>query len=168
MFRRIVCRWRPCLVAALAILLISIAISYRWAFGFGHPGKRFECFVVQGSFYVNTFPPGMVQSEIEPVVGWKSGFGVTRAALYLPWVPLRPKVQHHAPGRWSLEFPLSLPVGAIALTIVLPMGVVLWRRHFRPPPGVCVKCRYDLRHNVSGVCPECGAAIRDRSTNKST
>ena len=31
-----------------------------------------------------------------------------------------------------------------------------WRRRRK---GLCVKCRYDLTGNESGVCPECGDAI---------
>lgn len=35
-----------------------------------------------------------------------------------------------------------------------------WKRLFRPPPGHCQTCGYDLTSNVSGVCPECGEPIR--------
>jgi hypothetical protein len=33
-----------------------------------------------------------------------------------------------------------------------------WRR--RPPPGHCRACGYNLKGNISGVCPECGEAVR--------
>ncbi len=32
--------------------------------------------------------------------------------------------------------------------------------HRAAHPGRCLKCGYDLSKNTSGVCPECGAAIR--------
>jgi hypothetical protein len=32
-----------------------------------------------------------------------------------------------------------------------------WRRRSRRRPGVCRSCGYDLRGNISGVCPECGS-----------
>lgn len=35
-----------------------------------------------------------------------------------------------------------------------------WRRRRK---GLCVKCGYDLTGNVSGVCPECGTKVEDRS-----
>lgn len=31
----------------------------------------------------------------------------------------------------------------------------------RPPPGHCPRCAYDLTGNVSGTCPECGAAVAE-------
>jgi hypothetical protein len=31
-------------------------------------------------------------------------------------------------------------------------------RH-RPRPGLCLRCGYNLTGNLSGVCPECGAAV---------
>lgn len=56
---------------------------------------------------------------------------------------------------------------------LLPMGVVfagygivsLVRAYKLPtvdrfPPGCCVKCGYDLKGNVSGVCPECGKKMQ--------
>jgi hypothetical protein len=35
-----------------------------------------------------------------------------------------------------------------------------WRRHGR---ALCTNCGYNLTGNVSGVCPECGTAMRSRS-----
>lgn len=37
-------------------------------------------------------------------------------------------------------------------------------RDLRFRKGVCVRCAYDLTGNVSGVCPECGTAIRNPKT----
>lgn len=34
-----------------------------------------------------------------------------------------------------------------------------WDQHFRPPPGHCQACGYNLTGNVSGVCPECGEQL---------
>ncbi|MDB5301121.1 MAG: hypothetical protein JWO87_2784 [Phycisphaerales bacterium] len=34
-------------------------------------------------------------------------------------------------------------------------------RHFARIAGRCLKCGYDLIHNVSGVCPECGTPIHE-------
>ncbi len=44
---------------------------------------------------------------------------------------------------------------------------VIWQRYAHRPPFVptgryCVECGYDLRGNVSGVCPECGAPVESR------
>jgi len=37
------------------------------------------------------------------------------------------------------------------------------RRLERMRNGLCVDCGYDLRGNVSGVCPECGTPITSRA-----
>ena len=34
------------------------------------------------------------------------------------------------------------------------------RRYRRRRKGLCVKCGYDLTGNVSGICPECGAEVK--------
>jgi hypothetical protein len=54
---------------------------------------------------------------------------------------------------WYAAMPLRLPALAFAATTLL-----LWRMSRPQPPGFCVQCRYDLRGNVSGRCPECGRA----------
>lgn len=55
------------------------------------------------------------------------------------------------PGLWALW----IPVWLLIVLPAIPLSWLLLRR--RPiPPGHCRKCSYDLRGNVSGVCPECG------------
>ena len=50
-------------------------------------------------------------------------------------------------------FVFFLPVGFLA-------GIPIWWLKPKPkPPGYCQKCGYNLRGNVSGVCPECGEKI---------
>ena len=51
---------------------------------------------------------------------------------------------------------LLLPLWPFVLLSALVAGW-LWRRDRpRPGPGHCQRCGYNLRGNVSGVCPECG------------
>jgi DMSO/TMAO reductase YedYZ heme-binding membrane subunit len=54
---------------------------------------------------------------------------------------------------------------AVAFALVAAGVYVAWRierprelRRLRRERGQCVRCGYDLRGNVSGVCPECGGA----------
>ena len=55
----------------------------------------------------------------------------------------------------TVIIPLWLPTAFSAM-----MCWVLWRAWInRPRPGHCVKCRYNLTGNTSGVCPECGDQI---------
>ena len=44
-------------------------------------------------------------------------------------------------------------------------GVVIAVRRYtrKPPPGFCQNCGYNLRGNISGVCPECGTDINSSS-----
>ncbi len=59
-------------------------------------------------------------------------------------------------------FPFWLPAAVLA-------GVSCWlarpllRDLHRRRHDLCVGCGYDLRGNVSGVCPECGGPVGDRS-----
>lgn len=69
-----------------------------------------------------------------------------------------------APGSLPRVIPLTVHwPGVIVNTLVyasvllVPVNLVPWIRvHHRRSAGRCVACGYDLRSNVSGVCPECG------------
>jgi cytochrome c553 len=57
---------------------------------------------------------------------------------------------------------LIVPCWAVAAPLAaLPLarGVRAWSRNRRKRAGLCRRCHYNLRGNVSGVCPECGTAI---------
>ncbi len=54
----------------------------------------------------------------------------------------------------SFHLPLIYPFAAVGIPTLL-----VWRFWPKPiKPGRC-PCGYDLRGNVSGVCPECGAEV---------
>ena len=54
----------------------------------------------------------------------------------------------------------------LAVYILLPplaaiaAKAIIWRLKQPSAPGHCETCRYDLTGNISGVCPECGTAIK--------
>ncbi|MCC6908081.1 MAG: hypothetical protein IT430_09090 [Phycisphaerales bacterium] len=50
-----------------------------------------------------------------------------------------------------------IPLWALVVLFAAPT-LRLWWRDRRKPPGLCVKCGYDLRGADHAVCPECGAA----------
>src|SRR5439155_5802664 len=79
---------------------------------------------------------------------------VYRVARY-PDPPGTGRIVTDTTSQWSVPLPL------VALLLLTPGVAGLWarvRRRTRRAKGLCVRCGYDLRGNVSGVCPECGAA----------
>jgi hypothetical protein len=61
---------------------------------------------------------------------------------------------------WPLAYMLA--VAAVLLIPVTFLGRFLDRK-FPPkplPPDWLCLCGYDLRHNVSGICPECGKSVQ--------
>lgn len=56
---------------------------------------------------------------------------------------------------------VSVPLWGIFAVIAVPTLYVWWCDRRRVPPGHCHQCGYNLTGNVSGRCPECGAAIKD-------
>ena len=63
-------------------------------------------------------------------------------------------------GRWGSSREVTMPIWPLAAATGASAWV-LWRvRRERIPPGTCEHCGYDLTGNVSGQCPECGAAAR--------
>lgn len=63
----------------------------------------------------------------------------------------------------SKDFDVSIAAWQPLTASMIPV-LVLWRRirkDRRAPAGHCRQCRYCLRGNTSGVCPECGTKILD-------
>lgn len=51
---------------------------------------------------------------------------------------------------------------------VIGLGIDYWRNRRTPIDSLfCSHCNYDLTGNVSGVCPECGKSLSDRSNDES-
>jgi hypothetical protein len=58
-----------------------------------------------------------------------------------------------------LAFSLFLMISAL--------GVIQRRRICPSEIGVCVRCRYNLTGNTSGICPECGTPVPKEPAEKS-
>lgn len=59
----------------------------------------------------------------------------------------------------NMRIPLGWPA---FLTGVLAI-VAFRRQRMRHRPGYCKSCGYDLTGNISGVCPECGRRVHEKS-----
>jgi hypothetical protein len=64
----------------------------------------------------------------------------------------------------GLIIPLWFITGIFALLPLLALNRWRTRPQRRLAAGLCAVCGYDLTANVSGVCPECGAARKAAST----
>lgn len=83
--------------------------------------------------------------------------------------PVEPEVRwapiwDNRPGASMLGMPLWIPF----LLAAIPTAFLFWRDRRRIPSGHCLRCRYDLTGNTSGVCPECGTAISPTSAGPET
>jgi hypothetical protein len=69
---------------------------------------------------------------------------------------------------WQRQMLVGVHLGLVAVLLALFPVISLirgpLRRSRRRRRGRCLVCGYDLRGNVSGVCPECGEAVpRERT-----
>jgi hypothetical protein len=81
--------------------------------------------------------------------GWRVSLATT---VRFNWLPV---LMSDKRNWWSFYLPLWIPLVVVAVPTAF-----LWHRDRRMPPGHCQKCGYDLTGNVSGVCPECGTAVK--------
>ena len=66
--------------------------------------------------------------------------------------------------KWHLAFdhqskPFSLAYVTPLLLFPIYWFTSIWRRRLQRKPNHCRSCGYNLTGNVSGICPECGAAV---------
>jgi hypothetical protein len=141
--------WWTALLSTSA-LLIGIAASFAWVFGWTDSGCRYYVYLEHGLICgnPNRRPPGF------PVtLPWYGHFEVYRSGMYTPW-RLFPDIDLSGPGAVAFRIPVHLLLGVSVPMLAVP----LLKRYLHRESGSCTKCGYDLTGNVSGVCPECGEA----------
>lgn len=124
---------------------------------------------------------GIERGKTEPWV-----IAIARSSLLIRWSALQfaddygstyPKTRNvtyrHGPSwcqfewsdntQWGIQDKqclVTLGLWIPMLVIALPTAFLFWRERRRIPPGHCERCRYSLTGNTSGVCPECGTAVK--------
>ena len=112
-------------------------------------------------------PPPPSQAELKRVADARKeltdldGASSTRAAMRR--VELKLVVSGiHRNSHWSFLMPAWL-VTLTTLIVPAVRGVSAWSKRRNVNCNRCRFCGYDLTANVSGVCPECGAACKAAS-----
>lgn len=143
-------RWGG-LVCGVVMIAAWIASRY-WYVGIG-------CW---GSYYVETVDGG-IDFGVFRYVGDREHAYETEIVIetisdtrFLRRVSHRHKMRRIA---WVPYWLLVMALGGLA-------AYLFWRARRRTPSGHCRTCGYDLTGNLSGVCPECGNVIRDRTPEK--
>ena len=70
---------------------------------------------------------------------------------------------------FSNPLALRLPYWIVCLAFAILPTIWLvrwrqWRRQKLIEQGKCIKCKYDLKSNTTGECPECGATTTEGAT----
>jgi hypothetical protein len=116
--------------------------------------------------------------------GWyfcsRAEFDQARASPAASYLRGRQTLQIGRPAMWlssggyGLNLPFTIDTGNgqgasycrevfvplwFPLLLIATLTAFAFRRARRPPPGHCRICGYNLTGNVSGICPECGAAV---------
>ena len=149
-------------VALSGAVVVAGAIpgSFRWVMEWTDSRSRYYLYIDHGVLHGNNVQiPGMRW----PRRPWCGSLRFRRSWIYDPWV-LLPSFWDHGNGEWDFKLPLHFPFFALVAIVVVPILPPVIKRK-RRKRGLCVKCEYDLRGNVSGVCPECGTKIEAPRTS---
>ncbi len=140
-----------------------------------HSMKRFA--VATGIFIVLTWCASLYcyVSYIYAASPWAWNIGFSSGVLYFGfvdnssgWMNRSDGWNFYIPAEWQWygfglptfrPFHAAIPMWVLLLIVAELTLFHYWRR--RPPSvdGLCDACQYDLRGNVSGICPECGTVI---------
>jgi len=165
-------------LCAAESLLLLLAVGALWVRSFSRLDEGFLIYSVEGSEQVGVMEGRVLFQHHEPAEGVRgrplrvSVRSTPSDALPPRFWPAMEKGRMLWPGARSLRaatvpgdsfWVLMMPVWQVGLIFaLLPMFwlVVRGKRIQRRRSGRCVACGYELRGNVSGVCPECGAACK--------
>ena len=138
------------------VMMCASLVSVRWGFQWASPAAHHLVGLRGGAvlyfgFRINPpLGPEFYESLIQ-LPNW--GFSALYRGGY-SFYPL-PSIEIGHPSTRRTDLTVIIPLWIPILLVGIPM-FLLWRRG-RIPLGHCSSCGYNLRGNVSGACPECGA-----------
>lgn len=148
---------------AVCILIAIVWLASGWWHGvYFYPPGTVIGVDAGGWFYVDDYAnfSTLHNYYAGAIVGTDSGRNRAKLALG----------SHNSYWYWAAPWPFDendnwmwLPCWTSFLFVAFPTAVLFWLGRRRIPLGHCRKCGYDLRGNESGVCPECGAAVKGNS-----
>ena len=139
----------------LSALTLTVYLASRlWEFGFAGDVIRIDC--SDGWLCLAAVNETASQGRLQQL-GWHSTgwYWTDNTSVNIFFYRLLPFV-HRRPNSFDS---IEIPVLWMFLTVLIPSWIA-WHSIRRVPPGHCSECRYDLTGNVSGICPECGTAIK--------
>ncbi len=150
---------RKTLLVTSLVLLVGTAGLWAWSYSFF--AHRFVEVPVGSNRVWVSFAWGAVTFDIGPPgwrdVGQASALADDGAAF---------DVRRIWGGRvWMVRVSLAIPTIVLAALVLAVFGLPRLRRRLRAKRSQCLRCGYDLTGNVSGVCPECGAAVAAAPTS---
>lgn len=132
-------------------LVLAVIVSFIWRFAYEH--EKFHLGWHSGG--VSLVLPGLPgRADPRGVYIRGSHYGTTHN--FVGQLARAPFFQVRHTSRFSVY---SLPIIWPLLTIGIPCLILAFRRSIYHEEGHCMRCRYDLTGNTSGICPECGEPI---------
>lgn len=148
------CRWGLTGVVALTALLLAYGYQHQTSLS---DGREFEVRLVADHLIV-FWGPSTTWASLKSMT-WSRG----------PYSVASPMFILFSPGPRPPIRSCPIPLWLVFLAAAVPAGVLWIRRLSRAPPplGCCPSCGYNLRCNVSGVCPECGQSTSNKRVDPS-
>jgi CHASE2 domain-containing sensor protein len=91
---------------------------------------------------------------------WACWLAAWVGAFYLSLYTLQFFLNGFKEGFTPTKIGGAVAASFLTLTAWLNVAYGWWRPIGKKLPGCCPNCDYDLTGNTSGICPECGTAIR--------